>query len=64
MEKGSEALVNGIRVLASGGSVLASAVVTFAAGYLRSVFAVNSGCALGESESWMIWISLCWIFLW
>lgn len=51
MEKESEALGNGIRVLVSGGSVLASAVVTFAAGYLRSVFAVSSGCALGESES-------------
>lgn len=51
MEKESEALGNGIRVLVSGGSVLASAAVTFAAGYLRSVFAVSSGCALGESES-------------
>lgn len=36
----------------------------FEAGDLESVFAVNSGCALGENDSWLIWISLCRIFLW
>lgn len=64
MVKEVEALANGIRVLANGGGVLASAVVKFAADYLESVFAVNSGCALGENDSWPIWISLCWTFLW
>lgn len=63
MEKEADALANGIHVLADGGGVLASAVAKFEAGDLESVFA-NSGFALGENDSWLIWISLCRIFLW
>lgn len=64
MEKEADALANGIHVLANGGGVLASAAAKFEAGDLESVFAANSGFALGENDSWLIWISLCRIFLW
>lgn len=64
MEKEADALANGIHVLANGGGVLARAAAKFEAGDLESVFAENSGFALGGSDSWLIWISLCRIFLW
>lgn len=64
MEKEADALANGIHVLVNGGGVLASAAATFEAGDLEPVFAANSGFALGENDSWLIWISLCRILLW
>lgn len=64
MEKEADALANGIHVLAIGGGVLASAEAKFEAGDLVSVFAANSGFALGENDTWLIWISLLRIFLW
>lgn len=64
MEKEADALASGIRDSANSGGVLASAAATSEAGDLESVFAANSGFALGENDSWPIWISLCRIFLW
>lgn len=52
MEKEADASANGIGVLTIGAGVLASAATTFEAGDLVSVFAANSGFALGENDSW------------
>lgn len=64
MEKEADASANGLHVSASGGGVWASAAATFEAADLESGFAANSGFALGENDSWRIWICLCPTSLW